>query len=615
MEWNLSSPAKKQTNPSVFVNQHSEDGLTMEHPHQSECQEDKDYTHLDTSSEQTYTHPQAESMKQESHEQMVECVTNECCSQETNDRSLQDENKSQNVGSSTTLDEASTSSLLSCVPHWKWQAKDSSKKLWLPIDLKSPALYPNWFNGSFSETETNSWFSVKEWKPETHLETQSLQKTSYPSSMFSIAKSIEGENIKEPKKRTNKLRKSNKPVANMSKKIRLSFKPEDEAKVLKWFGSVRVTYNWALSCIKNKPSAYKCTSLPTLRKIFINKENIPKSKQYLLETPKHIRDSALDDLTQGFRTNFKKKKEDPSHNFEMKFRSRKDDQSITIGYSTGIKKWDTTNEEFSMYPTLLKNKIKFHTRKNKTLPDQIINDCKLVRDKLGRYYLIIIYCQEACENQTGSKKNEWCSIDPGVRTMLTAYSPSQGVCYKLGDNDISRIYRLCKHLDNLISKKNNCKNKDKRKKRKYNKPITRLRMRIRNLVTEVHCKAVHFIVNRFNNIIIPSFNVSQMVKKTNRKIRAKTVRQMICWRHFDFRQRLINTAKRYNVNVFVRSEEYTSKTCTHCQNVKYNLGGAKQYKCTQCKLVADRDVCGARNTFMMNTKTSNYTNVSVLPDT
>lgn len=554
-------------------------------------------------------------MKQESHEQMVECVTNECCSQETNDRLLQDENKSQNVGSSTTLDEASTSSLLSCVPHWKWQAKDSSKKLWLPIDFKSPALYTNWFNGSFSETETNSWFSVKEWKPKTHMETQSLQKTSNPSSMFSIAKSMEGENIKEAKKRTNKLRKSNKPVANLSKKIRLSFKPEDEAKVLKWFGCVRVTYNWALSCIKNKPKAYKCTSLPTLRKIFINKENIPKSKKYLLETPKHIRDSALDDLTQGFRTNFKKKKEDPSHNFEMKFRSRKDDQSITIGYSTGINKWDTAKEELSMYPTFLKNKIKFHTRKNKTLPDKIVNDCKLVRDKLGRYYLIIVYCQEACENQTGSKDNEWGSIDPGVRTMLTAYSPSQGVCYKLGDNDISRIYRLCKHLDNLISKKENCKNKDKRKKRKYNKPITRLRMRIRNLVTEVHCKAVHFLVNRFNNIIIPSFNVSQMVKKTNRKIRAKTVRQMICWRHFDFRQRLINTAKRYNVNVFVRSEEYTSKTCTHCQNVKYNLGGAKQYKCTECKLVADRDVCGARNTFMMNTKTSNYTNVSVLPDT
>ena len=90
-----------------------------------------------------------------------------------------------------------------------------------------------------------------------------------------------------------------------------------------------------------------------------------------------------------------------------------------------------------------------------------------------------------------------------------------------------------------------------------------------------------------------------MVKK-GRKIASKTARQMLCWRHYGFRQRLIASAERAGVTVAVRTEEYTSKTCTHCQHVKHDLGGAKVYRCMQCGLVGDRDVCGARNIFLKN---------------
>lgn len=600
MEWNPSLQVRKQNSPLVSVNPLSDDGLITERSHQSGHLEGRGCIQSNTCSTQTSIHPQTQSTNQESQEQTRESAIVEC-PRETKEmtskgKSHQCESSSQVTKSSKTSDQASTSNAPGCVPSWKWRAKDSSEKLWLPTEIDCAGLPSNWLNGSFSPTESSSWFSIKEWKAQ---KIANLQKTSCQSSMFSIAESMEGENTRVPKQRTNKLRKSKKPVANRSLKIRLDLKPEDRARVLQWFGSVRVTYNWALSCINENPKAHNCTSLPSLRKRFINKCNIPKSKQFLLDTPKSLRDSALDDLTQGFRSNFDKKKKDPSHQFQMKFRSRKDDQSITLSSLHDVKAWDSQNREMMMYPSIIKNKIKFHTRKKKNVPDEIVHDCKLTKDKLGRIYLIIVYCHEACESQTGCKNNEWCSIDPGVRTMLTVYSPTKGVCYKIGDNDISRIYRLCKHLDGLISKQDSCKNK--RDKKRYKKPIIRLRMKIRNLVTEVHCKAVFFLVNRFDNIIIPSFNVSEMVKRGKRKIRSKTARQMICWRHFGFRQRLIDTAKRYNVNVFVRSEHYSSKTCTHCQNVKYDLGGAKKYKCSVCRLIADRDVCGARNIFMMNT--------------
>ena len=42
------------------------------------------------------------------------------------------------------------------------------------------------------------------------------------------------------------------------------------------------------------------------------------------------------------------------------------------------------------------------------------------------------------------------SIDPGIRTPFTWYSPTKGVG-KIGQYDIGRIIRLCKHMDTLLS--------------------------------------------------------------------------------------------------------------------------------------------------------------------
>jgi putative transposase len=133
------------------------------------------------------------------------------------------------------------------------------------------------------------------------------------------------------------------------------------------------------------------------------------------------------------------------------------------------------------------------------------------------------------------------------------------------------------------------------------KAIIRMRLRIRHLVDEVHWKSIRFLVDNFKNIIIPNFQVSQMVKRANRKIRSNTVRQMLCWRHYEFRTRLLAVASRTpDTKVFVRTEEYTSKTCTQCGFVKHNLGGAKTYKCPHCHIVVDRDVNGSRNIFIKN---------------
>ena len=583
-----SSPPKKPKKRFKCAKIPLEDGPIMACSHPSEHPEDRDSTTSSNSSKAK----QSNQKNQSNQSVIVECPP-KAKKTTSKGKSRTCKKNSLTIESSQTLGQGSTSDAKAFVPFWNCQAKDLSPKLWLPIETDCVASHSNWFNGSFNSMTHDSWFSIKKWTPR---DNPNWPKISWPSSTFSIAESMESENIKT-KSRTNKLKKSTKPVANRCKKVRLHPTPEVASILKKWFGCVRTTYNWALACIKKKPKQYKETDLTWLRKRFINKCNIPKDKRFLLDCPKHVRDTAIIDLVDAYKSNLKKRKKNPNHTFDMKFRKRKDNQSITIPWDA-IKHWDTTNNEFQMFPTYLKNKIKFHVRNKRTVPEKVTYDTKLLMDKLGRFYLVIVYYDSPCENQTGSDQDTWCSIDPGVRTMLTIYSPTPGHCFKIGDRDISRIYRLCNGLDKLVSITSQSKGQSR--KRKLNAQI-RLRERIKNLVTEVHCKAIRFIFQRFNKIIIPPFQVSQMVKKVNRKISSRSVRQMICWRHYAFRQRLLEVAQRCpNVEVFVRGEEYTSKTCTHCGKIKQDLGGAKCYKCTHCGLKIDRDINGSRNIFLKN---------------
>jgi putative transposase len=41
------------------------------------------------------------------------------------------------------------------------------------------------------------------------------------------------------------------------------------------------------------------------------------------------------------------------------------------------------------------------------------------------------------------------------------------------------------------------------------------------------------------------------------------------------------------------TEEYTSKTCTRCGHIHQKLGGAKTFKCPQCRHTLPRDMNGA----------------------
>jgi putative transposase len=81
-----------------------------------------------------------------------------------------------------------------------------------------------------------------------------------------------------------------------------------------------------------------------------------------------------------------------------------------------------------------------------------------------------------------------------------------------------------------------------------------------------------------------------------RRLRNKTVRQMVTWSFYKFKQRLLNKCKEYN-NCYVQivDEAYTTKTCGLCGYQNDEIGGSKIVECPKCNVSFDRDMNGARN--------------------
>jgi putative transposase len=235
---------------------------------------------------------------------------------------------------------------------------------------------------------------------------------------------------------------------------------------------------------------------------------------------------------------------------------------------------------------------------------ELDGDCRLIKTREKKFYLCLVVKKAIVkrpENQRAFHPRV-LSLDPGVRTFMTGYDPS-GYVFEWGKNDMQCLYRLGLHMDTLISR---CDAKETKHRKRYTlrKAIGRLRIRIKNLVSEVHRKMAKWIVQNFTLVLIPAFGVSNMVQKTNskgqkRKIRSKTVRQMLTWSHYRFRQLLLSKAEEYpQCQVKVVEEPYTSKTCSNCGYIHQKLGSSKVFKCPRCCMEMDRDFNGARNIWL-----------------
>jgi len=210
-------------------------------------------------------------------------------------------------------------------------------------------------------------------------------------------------------------------------------------------------------------------------------------------------------------------------------------------------------------------------------------DCRVVLQN-SPYFLLI---PKAVQIKIPDKQRySVVALDPGVRTFQTLYAPD--FVAKVGSQDFSRIYRLCCALDKNQSLQMNFYRRSRKK------TSERIRWKIKDLISELHNKLANFLVKSCVTILIPHFEISEMISKLNSKV----ARSMLSWAHFRFKNILKNKAKEYSCEVIEVSEAYTSKTCSKCGKIQ-NIGSKKVMKCS-CGITLDRDYNGARGVFLRN---------------
>lgn len=156
--------------------------------------------------------------------------------------------------------------------------------------------------------------------------------------------------------------------------------------------------------------------------------------------------------------------------------------------------------------------------------------------------------------------------------------------------------RLCYHLDDLIFRSTKVKAKTCKC---HHNTCNRLRLRIRNLVDELHHKVARFLVENFDGILLPTFEVSEMVLRSGRKIQSKSVRQMLTWSQYQFKIFLRSKAFEYEKTVINCCEAYRSKTGSRTGELIDNLGGKKVIKSEIDGRQMDRYPKGVRGFFLL----------------
>jgi putative transposase len=387
----------------------------------------------------------------------------------------------------------------------------------------------------------SSWFSITALYPQK----KNLSQISYPSSLFSPVEFTDSES-----------------TLVKSRKIRI-YPSKVQKKILsRWFGTARFVYNKTVDYLQQAG---------TKANFFAIKTGLLNSlPDWSREVPYQIKSIAVRDACQAVKAAKLKAKKTGKHQC-VKFRSRRQQD-----YNLYIPKSSVNNNGF--YCTIL------GAMNLREEVGRVDFDCRFTLYN-GRYFLS--KPEPAHIKKPENQRYPVVALDPGVRTFQTMFCPDGVV--KVGSSEFSRIFRLCYSMDKLISKRK------RSYKASYTKALARIRWKIKDLISEIHHKLANMLVRSFEVILLPSFETSKMVTK----LHSKTSRAMLTWAHYRFKEFIKFKAREYSSIVLEVDEAYTSKTCSKCGKINYQLKGQKIFNCS-CGLKIDRDYNGARGILLKN---------------
>jgi transposase len=308
------------------------------------------------------------------------------------------------------------------------------------------------------------------------------------------------------------------------------------------------------------------------------------------------------------------------------------------------------------------------------------NRVTLKYERPGRWYLVVpVDVPKTTTMALDNDEARVVALDPGVRTFLTGVD-TEGQALEYGTaKTTARMYSLALQVDRLQGQEAKTKpgvvtfttrvvkrpwkssidsmdldpieeeqhaervqtfltapNKKqlKRQRRALRKKQDGLRRKVIQLQGAVHREATQRLTEQYSDLLLPEFQAGRMSRRNyenlggvvlgkRRVLNEATVRKMLNWGHYRFRQHLLQVAERKGCRVHLVDESWTSKTCSGCGWINHQLGGAKVYRCQAvgCGRVLGRDLNAALNILLRHVESRvgrvrcppPYLTVSVVP--
>jgi len=379
------------------------------------------------------------------------------------------------------------------------------------------------------------------------------------------------------KKNNNKYKDFISELANLTKNKKIL---NDQLKKSKHDNKLYIEISEKIK-LQDKLITIKKQSRTQMSKVLKSEKN-QNINNWELNTPKAVRDGAVNDVCKAYKTGFANLKLGNIKFFKLHFKKKSNPDKCVCVPKCLLK---NKNGTIHLAKDFFKEncKIKMGSKNLKKYKDlKIEHDTRIVKQK-DEYWLIVPISVETHPKQ---KCINYCGIDPGVRTFMTVF----------GNIDCTEYQHNIKELQFLNNKLAHLKaqRKLKHRKRILKRKLNRIETNKSNLINELHWKVIGDLLKN-NDIIFYGDIKSHSIVKGNKN---KNLNRDACdLKFYKFKERLIFKAYEKNKKVVMVNEAYTSQTCCFCGSM-YKPKCSKIYECKKCNKTVDRDINASKNILM-----------------
>lgn len=342
---------------------------------------------------------------------------------------------------------------------------------------------------------------------------------------------------------------------------------------VQWCGAGRFVYNWGLA---KKIEAYQATgkspSYIDLSRDITQLKSLPEF-EWLNSPSRQVITNALKNLDTAYKNFFKRVKQGAGAKGFPKFKSRAKGLGNFIVQS--VKVTDT----HVILPKI--GAVRLH--RHGYIPTSGVKFLSAtVSEKAGRWFVSVQIEQEIADPLPNS--SEVIGIDLGIKAMATCSNGETFDNPKALNEHTAKLKMWQRRLSRRV--------KGSANRKKAQMKVAKIHAKIANIRADaLHQTTAKIIAQKPQVIVLEDLNVSGMMK--NHKL-ARSISDVGMG---EFSRQIDYKAKWQGIEVVYADKWFpSSKTCSHCGNVKQKLTLAERiYACEVCGFTVDRDLNAAIN--------------------